>query len=368
MSLLKRVSAILVICLYVLPVFSNSSELLEKELLFRAGDLEIYLASGQICEKINSAKEDLLYAIEKYKRGPTNWHLTSLSKTQKRIETVLKQANAVLKKCEQDNTASVVVINDNHDAAISEVRYDSIQNMPSECLGLEIDYHSMPSDYNPDLIFRTIVRDTAWHSSYEDSAHQSLYKKYFECLTRVLRDGADANQGISGANQTAMLWTAYYDSIEVAKLLLSHGADIDLGYTDENTYSPLGLAAYWGHYEISGFYLKNGADVNGGMSSPLEQASRNIKVEPRGDTLKVVDLLFKYNAKLSSQNRQKIFKNLLWEISDYDSSWEYDKYLPISLEFLKKLSRQDRKVIELWNSNVIDYYRLSEDLKERLKL
>lgn len=122
---------------------------------------------------------------------------------------------------------------------------------------------------------------------------------------------------------TAVLMAAYYRANEIREFLLEKGAELNLyeaasvGNTARvkewlnetpkliNSYSfdgytPLGLAAYFGHEETAAFLLDAGADVNlKGKDGRLNNTPLHASIA--GDHINIVKLLLKHNADINSQ-------------------------------------------------------------------
>lgn len=72
--------------------------------------------------------------------------------------------------------------------------------------------------------------------------------------------------------ETALHRAAEYGHLELAQLLISHGAEVDRrDYSPVGPMTPLHLAAHQGHVAVVKELLHNGADVNtrGNMGGPL---------------------------------------------------------------------------------------------------
>ena len=87
--------------------------------------------------------------------------------------------------------------------------------------------------------------------------------------------------------KTALHHVAYSEQLEIAKLLIENGADIN--FTNKNIFSPLHQAAWYGHVEIAVFFLGSGAKINNKDSqgrTPLDIAYDNSHKE-LANTLKL---------------------------------------------------------------------------------
>jgi hypothetical protein len=79
-------------------------------------------------------------------------------------------------------------------------------------------------------------------------------------VRELLRKGANANAKDRGG-WTPLHWAAFWGHVDVAKLLLEHGADVN---AKESVYdaTPLHVAAATGHADVARLLLEHGADVN----------------------------------------------------------------------------------------------------------
>ena len=77
-------------------------------------------------------------------------------------------------------------------------------------------------------------------------------------VRRALRGGADADATDRGA--TALWWACQQGYIQVARLLVSHGANVS--FSDEHGFTPLHQAVGNNHSRVASFLLGKGANVN----------------------------------------------------------------------------------------------------------
>jgi Ankyrin repeats (3 copies) len=78
--------------------------------------------------------------------------------------------------------------------------------------------------------------------------------------TRLLGDAAQINERLGRDGVTLLGTAALYGQLEVAKLLIEHGAKVDVTNRDGN--SPLHIAAFLCRQEIVQLLLENGASVS----------------------------------------------------------------------------------------------------------
>jgi ankyrin repeat protein len=58
---------------------------------------------------------------------------------------------------------------------------------------------------------------------------------------------------------TPLHWAAWYGHVEIARLLLQNGAEVNA--KERNGWTPLHWAAYRGHFDILHLLVENGADL-----------------------------------------------------------------------------------------------------------
>jgi hypothetical protein len=78
----------------------------------------------------------------------------------------------------------------------------------------------------------------------------------YKAVKEFIQNGADANED----NGEALFIAAFNGDINVAKLLISHGANINAKNKYDST--PISMAAFLGGLEMVEFLLSNGADIN----------------------------------------------------------------------------------------------------------
>ena len=86
-----------------------------------------------------------------------------------------------------------------------------------------------------------------------------------EKVRTLLNAGADVNGRLSMTGDTALHWAAYYGSIDIIKLLLEKGADVNAVNGARET--PLNSAARGNHADIIKFLISKGANVDSAIAA-----------------------------------------------------------------------------------------------------
>lgn len=101
-----------------------------------------------------------------------------------------------------------------------------------------------------------------------------------------LRERLDADPGSASAFSTdgftALHFAAFFGKAEAAKILMEHGASVDVYTRNPFTNQPLHAAAAGRHIEVSRVLIAGGADVNAtqhGGFTPLHEAAQHGDVE-----------------------------------------------------------------------------------------
>lgn len=105
---------------------------------------------------------------------------------------------------------------------------------------------------------------------------------YVDRLRQRLVDSAEAVTAFSPDGFTALHLAAFFGKAEVARLLLEHGARVDVYTRNPFANQPLHAAAAGRHIEVCRILLAAGADVNAtqrGGFTPLHEAAQQGDVE-----------------------------------------------------------------------------------------
>ena len=105
---------------------------------------------------------------------------------------------------------------------------------------------------------------------------------YVDRLRERLLDSADAVAAFSPDGFTALHLAAFFGKAEVARLLLEHGAGVDVYTRNPFANQPLHAAAAGRHIEVCRILIAAGADVNAtqhGGFTPLHEAAQHGDVE-----------------------------------------------------------------------------------------
>ena len=102
-----------------------------------------------------------------------------------------------------------------------------------------------------------------------------------EMVQRHMEYGTDPNEvfipeGYPFAGASALHQAVLKNNVEIVRLLLESGADLEIRARDEFKGTPLIWAAYWGLHDMAKLLLEEGADVNipdSYGSTPLDAAS-----------------------------------------------------------------------------------------------
>jgi predicted LPLAT superfamily acyltransferase len=93
------------------------------------------------------------------------------------------------------------------------------------------------------------------------SLFMAVQNGHVEVVRLLLSGGADVNQARTDTGTTLLFMAAQEGHVEVVRLLLSGGADVNQARTDTGA-TPLFMAAQNGHVEVVRLLLSGGADVN----------------------------------------------------------------------------------------------------------
>jgi ankyrin repeat protein len=122
-------------------------------------------------------------------------------------------------------------------------------------------------------------------------------------IERYLGSGWDVNAQGEKYGRTALHLAAMNGHLEIVKLLLEHGADVNAKTKEGYGYTALHSAASNGHLEIVKLLLEHGADVNAktkyGGYTALHSATMNGHLE-------IVKLLLEHGADVNAKTKKKV--------------------------------------------------------------
>ena len=130
--------------------------------------------------------------------------------------------------------------------------------------------------------------------------HDAIQAGDLAQVKKLLGAGADINSSASGkGGMTPLNYAAYEGHLEIVKLLLDKGAEIDT--RDNMSFTPLLVAAISGHQEVQKELIIRGADVNLAERSfgwtTLHRAAANGHLE-------LIQLLLDKGAQINIKNKK----------------------------------------------------------------
>ena len=89
----------------------------------------------------------------------------------------------------------------------------------------------------------------------------ALVKNYLDVFKALVENKADVN--FVGANNQSLLFRAIEEGkLQYAEVLINSGANVKLGITTSNNFTPLHAAAWYGATHIAKLLIMNGAEIN----------------------------------------------------------------------------------------------------------
>lgn len=137
--------------------------------------------------------------------------------------------------------------------------------------------------------------------SQADAFFQAIKENKPLIIQKLLDEGLDINVTEKTKNGSGLHWSAFYGLVEISRLLLDSGANINAYTLDESAQTPLIWAIYAGNFETVKFLLDKGAiiDLVEGMGmSPFSVACH------KGHTL-IAHYLFFRGAKIDIMDKDK---------------------------------------------------------------
>jgi len=130
--------------------------------------------------------------------------------------------------------------------------------------------------------------------------HWAAFNGHLEVARLLIESGADINDG-NRHSERPLHWAAFKGHLDVARLLIESGADVNA--SDFEGLKPLHFAAMEGHVEVVRLLIESGADVNawGGedCDTPLHFAAMEGHVE-------VVRLLIESGADVNARDCERL--------------------------------------------------------------
>jgi ankyrin repeat protein len=220
------------------------------------------------------------------------------------IPLLIERGASVDLENNQGQTARDVAANDNITEMLREA--GAVEGSQAETAVGSLDEQLIEAVANKDAVLVNQLLNAGANPNTLDNEGSALLPlaangSQLEIVRHLLDAGADIN-GTHSTNfaeeGTALLWAAVRDDIDVVRLLIANGADLDRPETLYNR-SPLFPAAAYNHGEVIKILLESGADPNfhsnwGNGHTPLHYAVSNSSQE-------AVQALIEGGADLDSQ-------------------------------------------------------------------
>jgi len=109
--------------------------------------------------------------------------------------------------------------------------------------------------------------------------HDAVRRTDIKTVTALLDKGADVNEKVIGNSSTALIAASTEGAIDIVRLLLDRGADVDLAVG--NRYTPLTYAAWKGETDVARLLIERGADIDRAKGGLRDMGSLLISDEER---------------------------------------------------------------------------------------
>lgn len=135
-----------------------------------------------------------------------------------------------------------------------------------------------------------------------------------EVVSYLLQKGANIEVvgGILSLEKRPLHWAVQQNCKEVVRILLDAGADINAKASWPSTGTPLGIAAYYGHIQLTEYLIARGADIEvaiAGLNDSREGIKAKALLEEQRQKV-VVEVARKAAQRQAEEKRERIRKTL----------------------------------------------------------
>ena len=156
-------------------------------------------------------------------------------------------------------------------------------------------------DLSDDQLGILLKKYPKWINIKDKNGYTPLYnacsKENIELAKLLIEHGADVNSK-SKYEDTPLYNACYHNYTEVAKLLIEHGADVN--FKNRDGYTPLYWACVKDDTEVAKLLLEHGADVN---IKQKKYGETPLNVACIKDNIDIVKLLLEYGADVNNKNK-----------------------------------------------------------------